>query len=69
MCSSDLVRLGHGEPAREIARLTQDVGADLLITGSHGHTGLSDVVYGSTVSSVRHRVSCPVLTVPPRRRR
>ena len=63
------VRLGHGEPAREIARLTQQVGADLLITGSHGHTGLSDVVYGSTVSSVRHRVACPVLTVPPRRRR
>ena len=66
---STWVRLGHGEPAREIARIVAEEQADLLITGSHGHRGLSDVVYGSTVSSVRHRVSCPVLTVPPRRRR
>lgn len=66
---STWVRLGHGEPAREIARIVAEEQADLLITGSHGHRGFSDVVYGSTVSSVRHRVACPVLTVPPRRRR
>jgi manganese transport protein len=62
------VRLGHGDAAREIARITQAEKSDLLITGSHGHTGLKDVVFGATVSGVRHLVTCPILTVPPLRR-
>jgi len=62
------VRLGHGDPAREIARIVGEVGADLLVTGSHGHSGISDVVFGATVSRVRHLVRCQVLTVPPARR-
>jgi manganese transport protein len=63
------VRLGHGDPAREIARIAHEEHADLLVTGSHGHKGLSDVVFGATVSGVRHLVTCPILTVPPLRRR
>ncbi|MCC6348230.1 MAG: Nramp family divalent metal transporter [Candidatus Eisenbacteria bacterium] len=59
------VRLGHGDAKSEIARIVNEVGADLLVTGSHGHRGLHDVVYGATVSGVRHLVRCPVLTVPP----
>ncbi|MCC6652117.1 MAG: Nramp family divalent metal transporter [Candidatus Eisenbacteria bacterium] len=59
------VRLGHGEAKSEIARLVREIGAELLVTGSHGHSGLRDVVYGATVSAVRHLVECPVLTVPP----
>lgn len=59
------VRLGHGDAKTEIARIVNEVGADLLVTGSHGHKGLHDVVYGATVSGVRHLVKCPVLTVPP----
>ena len=62
------VRLGHGDATREIARIVQEERADLLVTGSHGHKGLSDVVFGATVSGVRHLVSCPILTVPPLRR-
>ncbi len=58
------VRLGFGEPVREIARLAEECDADLLVTGSHGHTGLRDVLYGSTVSAVRHRVRCAVFTIP-----
>lgn len=61
------VRLGNGEPTREIARIVGEEKADLIITGSHGHSGLADVVYGNTVSGVRHLVRCPVLTVPPAR--
>ena len=59
--------LGHGDAKHEIARLVRAHRADLLVTGSHGHTGLRDVVYGATVSAVRHLVTCPVLTVPPPR--
>jgi manganese transport protein len=59
------VRLGHGVAKAEIARLVRETAAELLVTGSHGHSGLRDVVYGATVSGVRHLVECPVLTVPP----
>ncbi|MFN8586259.1 MAG: Nramp family divalent metal transporter [Candidatus Eisenbacteria bacterium] len=59
------VRLGHGVAKREIARLVRATGSELLVTGSHGHSGLRDMLYGSTASGVRHLVECPVLTVPP----
>src|SRR5262249_44057332 len=62
------VRLRHGAPGREIARIVKGGGADLPVTGSHGPSGLSAVVFGATVSRVRHLVTCPILTVPPRRR-
>ena len=58
------VQLGYGDAKKEIARLVRESGAELLVTGSHGHSGLRDVVYGATVSAVRHLVDCPVLTVP-----
>ncbi len=61
------VRLGNGQATREIARIVTEESVDLVITGSHGHSGLADMVYGNTVSGVRHLVRCPVLTVPTQR--
>jgi manganese transport protein len=58
------VRLGYGSPAKELARLVNESGADLLITGSHGHRLLQDLIHGATTSGLRHLVRCPVLTVP-----
>ncbi|HKQ59007.1 MAG TPA: universal stress protein, partial [Candidatus Eisenbacteria bacterium] len=57
-------RLGHGGAPAELARLVNESGADLLITGSHGHRMLQDLFHGATTSDLRHRVRCPVLTVP-----
>ena len=59
------VALGFGDPKAELTRLVMESSADLLVTGSHGHGGLQDVLFGATVSGLRHRVRCPVLTVPP----
>ena len=47
----------------ELARLVNEMDADLLITGSHGHRLLQDLIYGSTTSGLRHLVHCPVLTL------
>jgi len=58
------VQLGFGSPAAELARMVAESGADLLITGSHGHRLLGDLLHGATVSALRHLVRCPVLTVP-----
>jgi manganese transport protein len=63
------VLMGFGDAKQELARMTNELGADLLITGSHGHGPIGDLFYGSTVSSLRHRVRCPVLTVRPARAR
>jgi manganese transport protein len=57
------VRLGYGNPTHELARLVNEAGADLLITGSHGHRLFQDLVHGATASGLRHLVRCPVLTV------
>ncbi|MFD2594895.1 Nramp family divalent metal transporter [Sphingobacterium griseoflavum] len=35
--------------------------ADLLIVGSHGHTGFKDVIFGETVNKLRHAGKIPVL--------
>jgi manganese transport protein len=58
------VRLGHGAATAELARLVNEAEADLLVTGSHGHRLIGDLVHGATASGVRHLVRCPVLTVP-----
>jgi manganese transport protein len=63
------VRLGYGNPTRELARLVNEAGADLLITGSHGHRLLQDLLFGATASGLRHLVRCPVLTVRETHRR
>ncbi|HEX3527744.1 MAG TPA: Nramp family divalent metal transporter [Thermoanaerobaculia bacterium] len=57
------VLLGYGEVKSELARLVNASGVDLLITGAHGHRWLGDLVFGATVSSLRHMVRCPVLSV------
>jgi manganese transport protein len=58
------IRLGFGSPAPELARMVAEADADLLITGSHGHRLLGDLLHGATVSALRHLVRCSVLTVP-----
>ena len=36
---------------------------DLIVMGSHGHTGLYDWIFGETIVHVRHAVKVPVLAV------
>jgi manganese transport protein len=53
----------HGHPAEAIVSAVSETGIDMLVMGSHGHRGLDDLVFGQTVSSVRHAVDIPVLVV------
>jgi len=58
------IRVQYGSsPAREIARVANQVRPDLLIMGSHGHKGLKDLIFGTTINNVRHHVSVPILIV------
>jgi len=57
------IKLGYGNPKREIPRIVNEFGADLLVMGAHGHKGFKDLLLGTTVGAVRHRVKIPVLIV------
>lgn len=57
-------RLGSGNPATELAKIIDELKIDLVILGAHGHTGISDIIHGTTVDSLRHQVSATILVVP-----
>ncbi len=56
-------QLGFGDPKKEIPRMVNELNSQLVVIGTHGHRGLTDIIYGETISVVRHNVTCPVLTV------
>jgi manganese transport protein len=58
-----LTCLGFRHRSREIARIVKEQQADMLVIGSHGHSGFKDFIYGETVNSVRHALKIPVLVV------
>jgi len=55
-----------GEPAREIVSFAQSSGADLVVMGTHGRSGLEHALLGSVTERVIRKVQCAVLTVRPR---
>ncbi|MCG2420264.1 Nramp family divalent metal transporter [Aequorivita sp. F47161] len=57
------VELGFGSPKKSIPKIVNATEFDILVLGSHGHTGLKDLILGTTVDSVRHRVKIPVFIV------
>ena len=57
------VSVGYGTPAKAIAEAVNKYAIDLLVMGSHGHRGIKDWIYGTTINQVRHRIKIPVLVV------
>lgn len=55
--------LGFGRVPKELVRLSKESGIDLLIMGAHGHRGVKDLIFGASISVVRHALSIPVLVV------
>ena len=55
--------LGYGSPKKAIPAIINQNNFDLLIMGAHGHTLVKDIIFGTTVDTVRHRVQVPVLVV------
>ncbi len=56
-------QIGFGNPASEMARIIKAENIDLLVMGAHGHKGFKDLIYGSTVDALRHKVEIPVLVI------
>ena len=52
-----------GFPADEVDRIARESGADLIVMGTHGRTGLRHLIMGSVAESVIKKTSIPVLCV------
>jgi manganese transport protein len=57
-------RMGAGEPSSALAAMINTLNADIVVLGSHGHTGVSDLIHGTVISNLRHRVKATVMIVP-----
>lgn len=61
----DAVRLRHGEPWVELVRLAEEVGATLVVAGTHGRSGFQPFRLGTTAANVALRCRTPVVLVSP----
>jgi nucleotide-binding universal stress UspA family protein len=55
----------EGRPDEAIVKAAEDVGADLIVMGSHGRTGLVKVLLGSVAERVIGQAVCAVLVIKP----
>lgn len=55
--------LAAGIPYREIIAKAREAGAELIVIGTHGRTGVEHVLFGSTAEKVVRMAPCPVLSV------
>ena len=58
--------LHAGPPGEVICWVAQDQQCDLIVMGTHGRTGLSHMLFGSTAEYVLRHARCPVLTIRKR---
>ena len=56
------LQIGH--PGDQVCARAKDYGADLIVTSTHGTTGLKHILLGSTAEFIVRHAPCPVLVVP-----
>jgi nucleotide-binding universal stress UspA family protein len=56
-------RWRQGDAAPQILQAAEEAGADLIVLGTHGRTGLSRLLVGSVTEAVLRGSRCPVLAV------
>jgi universal stress protein A len=52
-----------GIPYDAITRKADEIGASLIVLGTHGRTGLDHLIFGSTAERVVRSANCPVMTI------
>ncbi|MCI0451689.1 MAG: universal stress protein [Candidatus Latescibacteria bacterium] len=53
----------EGVAVDQVVKYASEVNADLIVSCTHGRTGLSHVLMGSTAEALVRRSPCPVLTL------
>jgi universal stress protein A len=57
----------RGRPAVEILAFAERLGADMVVMGTHGRTGLAGLLVGSVAEKIVRHAGCPVVCVKPLR--
>ncbi|OZA60340.1 MAG: iron/manganese transporter, partial [Sphingobacteriales bacterium 39-40-5] len=57
------IEIGYGTASKAISEIVKAKNLDLLVMGAHGHKGISDLIFGTTVDTVRHNVNIPIMIV------
>lgn len=58
------VQLGTGDPVSELTRMINELQVDMVILGSHGHAGVSDLLHGTVINNLRHQIKASLLIIP-----
>ncbi len=54
---------GMGEPGQAICDTSREWGADLIVVGRRGHSGVAEMLIGSVSNYVVHHAPCSVLVI------
>jgi nucleotide-binding universal stress UspA family protein len=52
-------------PAHFVAKIAEEVAADVIVVGTRGHGPIAGALLGSVAQHLLHDAHCPVLAVPP----
>jgi nucleotide-binding universal stress UspA family protein len=55
--------LAMGSPPKEILKTADASRCDLIAMTTHGHRWIQDLIFGSTISEVRHKTFIPLLLI------
>jgi nucleotide-binding universal stress UspA family protein len=59
------MKLGHGDPAKEIVDEARTGQYDVIVTGTHGRGALGRLAFGSVSREIAETAPCTVLIVSP----
>lgn len=57
------IRVVEGQPHLEIVKQAKELGADMIVIGTHRHSAIGEAMLGHTANKVVHRAEAPVLLV------
>jgi manganese transport protein len=57
-------QISSGDPVSGLANMINEFDAEMVIVGSHGHSGVSDLIHGTVISNLRHHIKASMVIVP-----
>lgn len=55
--------LSTGDPVSGLAKMINELNVDMVIVGSHGHAGVSDLIHGTVINELRHQIRASLMIV------